>query len=258
MKYRFKFLILGLAPLALALGPTPTKADLSTLTVSNGASGSSALAATATFDTSQGQMVVTLTNNLSASSIVSSGQGISDIQFTLGNTSGTVNYSATGSSVSGQIGNIDSSNTVTYVSGDPLRWLGQGPPPPNGMGTVPSVTGNTVTVQALGGGMPSQLISPSIANGGTYTSANMGFNNPTPFVIGTNTITLSLSGVTANTTVTTATISFGTTAFGTTLTGTPTHVVPEPATSFLVLAALVPLGVVRLIRHRRRRTTAPA
>lgn len=257
MKYRWKLLILVLAPLALAQGPSPAMANLYTLTVSNNGSGNSALNATATFNTSSGQIVITLTNNLSTGiNNLSAGETISDITFTLGNTSGSVAYSAAGSSVSGQLADINNSGLVTYETGpgstNPLRWLGQA------NGTVPSVSGNTVTVEALGGNQPSQLITPNFSNGVTYSNAN-NISNFNPFVNGSATITLSLSGVTADTTVTAATVSFGTRGEST-LSGTPSPVttVPEPATSLLVLSALAPLGGVELIRRRRRRTTPPA
>src|SRR5438094_139999 len=40
---------------------------------------------------------------------------------------------------------------VTNVPGSPVRWLGQGPPPPGGTGFF-SIVGNTITMEAIGGG----------------------------------------------------------------------------------------------------------
>jgi hypothetical protein len=258
MKSRFKLLILALAPVALMLGSTSARANVYSLHVTNGGSGNNALDATATFTTSAGQIVVTLTNNLGTGiNNLSAAETISDISFTLGTTSGPYNYTATGSSVTGQLATINGAGLVTYTSGDPLRWLGQGPS--GGQGTVPSITGNVVTVEALGNGAPTQLITPNFANGTTYGNTNSSLTGLGTIVVGSESITLKISGITSLTSVTSATVSFGT-GPDTFLTGTPQVVpgVPEPSTSFLVLAALAPLGVVELIRRRRRRTTDPA
>src|SRR6516165_9902154 len=97
---------------------------------------------------------------------------------------------------------------VTNVGGTPVRWIGQGPPPPGGSGTF-TVSGNTILMEAIGGGQPSQMILPS---GGSFTNANASITGGqfNPFVVGPASFTLSFSGVTAATTVTAATFSFGT------------------------------------------------
>ena len=226
---------------------------LYTLTVSQSATDNTALDATATFNVTAGQVVITLTNNLPTNiTNLSSAEAISGIAFTLGSTSGSVSYSASGSSVAGQLANIDGTNLVTYESGDPLRWLGQGAS--GGTGTVPSVTGSTVTVNVLGGGKPSELIAPNFTDSTTYSNLNSSIQMPV--VIHTLTLTLDLTGVLANTTVTSATVSFGT-APEYSLTGTPTAV-PEPSTAVLLLTALAPIGLVRYVRRHGRRTTSLA
>jgi len=99
-------------------------------------------------------------------------------------------------------------------------------------------------LEAIGGGQPSQMIAPSIADAGQYTNANNGLQNFNSYVIGPATFTLELSGVTPNTTVTGAQFSFGT---------GPDHFVtgvPEPST--LVLAVIGGLGVVGMARWKRR------
>ena len=89
-----------------------------------------------------------------------------------------------------------------------MRWLGQGPPPPNGTGFF-SIVGNTITMEAIGGGQPSQMILPA---GGPYTNANGSITGGqfNPFVNGSAAFTLALAGVSAATTITGATFSFGT------------------------------------------------
>jgi hypothetical protein len=92
------------------------------------------------------------------------------------------------------------------VPGDPVRWLGQGPPPPGGTGFF-RIVGNTITMEAIGGGQPSQLILSGVTTSANASIQGGQFN---PFVIGPATFTLALSGVTAATTITQATFSFGT------------------------------------------------
>ena len=215
---------------------TPLFADQITYT-GTGTGSDGSLSASAAFTTSAGQITVSLTNLLAANAIRSAGQALSDISFTLSNSPGTLGSV----SASGQLGNVSSTGVVTYTSGSPSRWLGVG-------GGVFSIIGNTITLEVIGGGQPSQMIAPAIANGGTYTNANGGFGNFNPYVIGPATFTISLSGVTANTQVTSATFSFGT-GPDTFLPGTPNSplTTPEPA-SMLLLAS----GFAALSRLKRR------
>jgi len=211
----------------------------------SGSGSDGALSATAVFTPGAGTLQITLTNTLGAGVIRSAGQALSDISFTLSNAAGTLGTT----SASGQLGNVNGSGLVTYTSGSPTRWLDGG---------HLTVSGSTITLEAIGGGQPTQMIAPSIANGGTYGNVNNGFRNFSPYVIGPATFTLALSGVTAATTITGATFSFGT-GPDTFVTGPPVTVpAPEPATTILVLTGVVPMGIVGLIRHRRRRTTDPA
>ena len=166
--------------------------------------GGGALAAEADFTTSAGLLSITITNLLSAAKIGNVGQAVSDLSFTLSNGPGSLGATT----ASGQLANIGAGGTVTNVSGSPLRWLGEGPPPPGGQGTF-SITGNTITLEALGGGQPSELLLPS---GTSFANGNASITGGqfSPFVVGPETFTLALSGVTALTTITAASFSFGT------------------------------------------------
>lgn len=209
--------------LALVLLPTTSRAGVWTASGNEGNNPSgSPLSASADFEftlnatpNTGGILSITLTNTLAANIFRDNGQGLSDIKFTLSNDAGSL----TSSSASGQFGNISKKNpagVVTYVSADsmngntsPLRWLGQGGNPPNGSGSF-SITGGTILMEAIGGGGPSQMITPYMTNGGTFTNANQGLDSQNSWVIGPATFTLALSGITAQTTVTAVQFSFGT------------------------------------------------
>jgi len=193
----------------------------------------SGLDAIAEFTTTPGQISITLTNGLAASSIISAGQTVSDVSFTLSNAPGTLGAT----SATGQLANISSSGAVTNVAGSPTRWLGQGPPPPGGTGFF-NITGNTITLEAIGGGQPSQLLLPS---GTSFPSANASITGGqfNPFVVGPETFILNLSGVTAATTVTAATFSFGT--------GPDTFIPGVPTTQFSVPGPVAGAGLPGMI-----------
>lgn len=107
---------------------------------------------------------VTLTNTLSASTIISVGQTVSDLSFTLSNAPGALGMT----SASGQKATVSGSGLVTYTSGSPDRFLST----TNG-GFM--ISGNPITLEAIGGGQPNELIAPATADGTTYASTNNGF-----------------------------------------------------------------------------------
>jgi hypothetical protein len=201
MKTKLLGLLAGIGICALPVQP----AAAASITLSTSRSGfDGPLAASAAFTTSAGLLSVTITNGLSPTQIVSAGQTVSDLSFILSDAPGTLGTT----SASGQLANIGGAGQalITNVPGDPVRWLGQGPPPPGGTGFF-SIVGNTITMEAIGGGQPSQLIVSSVT---TFANPSITGGQFNPLVIGPATFTLALSGVTAATTITQATFSFGT------------------------------------------------
>jgi hypothetical protein len=230
------------AILSWVLGPALAGAGTITFKgTGTGADGD--LAAQAIFTTSNGSISVVLSNELATDNFRSPGQALSDITFTLSNNAGTLGTQT----AAGQFGDISGNpnpGVVTYVATDtqtgdttPTRWF---------TGNGAGVSGAMVTLEAIGGGQPSQMIAPFIADGGQYTNANNGLKNFDSYVISPGTFTLALSGVTADTTVTAVTFSFGT--------GpdffVDGHPVPEP--SSLVLAGIGGLGMIGMVWRKRR------
>jgi hypothetical protein len=158
MKTRLLGLLAGIGICALPVQP----AAAASITLSTSRSGfGGPLAASAAFTTSAGLLSVTITNGLSPTQIVNAGQTVSDLSFILSDAPGTLGTT----SASGQLANIGGGGQafITNVPGDPVRWLGQGPPPPGGTGFF-SIVGNTITMEAIRGGQPSQLILSSITS----------------------------------------------------------------------------------------------
>jgi hypothetical protein len=243
VKTKLLGLLAGIGICALAVQPAAA-VSITFVTPSGSTCGGEACAAEATFTTGAGLISVTLTDLLTPAQVRSAGQALSDLSFTLSNTPGTQGTLT----ASGQLANIGAGGTVTDVGGLPVRWIGQGPPPPGGTGTF-TVSGNTILMEAIGGGQPSQMILPS---GGSFTGANASITDGkfSPFVIGPASFTLDFSGVTAATTVTAATFSFGT-GPDFFIPGVP---VPGPIVGAGLpgLLAACAVGLLALARRRRR------
>ena len=237
--------IAGIFALGLALAPAARATVVSFSASGSGSDGP--LAADAQFTTGAGFIDITLTNDLAASVIRSAGQALSDISFTLSNAPGTLGATT----ATGQQGNVSGAGLVTFTTGSPGRFLGVG-----GEGNF-SIVGDTIVIEAIGGGKPSEMIAPAIANGGTYTNVNNGFQQFNPYTIGPAMFVLGLSGVTASTTVTAATFSFGT-GPDTFVDGTPGtpgtfSAVPEPSTWAMMLLGFAGLGFAGYRKARNGR-----
>jgi hypothetical protein len=210
----------------------------------SGSGSDGALGASAAFTTSAGSLSVTITNTLAASQIISAGQAVSDLSFILSNAPGTLG----GSTATGTFATFSGSAIPTLAAGNPTRWLGVG-------GGNFSMVGNTITLEAIGGGQPDQLILPL---GTTYPAANASITNGmfSPFIDGSLAFTLLLSGVTEATTITGATFSFGT--------GPDTFIqgnvspVPLPGTLPLFASGLFGLWALRRKRKAASAKSLPA
>jgi hypothetical protein len=204
-----------------------------------------AVDATATFVTGPGTITITLNDLLANPTSV--GQLISDINFTLSN--GATTGTLSGSSAP-QI-SIDKSGASTMGATGAAGWVLN-----NG------VSGG-LQLDALGAPTaPSELI----IGPGPYSNANgsIAGNKPhNPFLDGTATFTVDVTGVTAATTISGAVFSFGTTEGASDVTGTPgtPASVPEPATLTSFGACALALLVASLTRLRYRisqHSTSPA
>jgi hypothetical protein len=182
------------------------------------------------------------------------GQLLSALSFTVGN--GTLS-GATLTSSSGQLITVNSNKTFSTGATVPTGW-------------VPTLSGTSGQLNDLAGthhaGPAHLIIGPP--GGATYANSNgsIAGNKPhNPFLDETATFTITGSGITADTTITSATFSFGTTS-GVYVDGTTSGVtvhgssVPEPSALALGLVGvglIVSIHVYKSWRGRRLRPGEP-
>jgi hypothetical protein len=180
-----------------ALAARPADAGLWT---TSGSGSDGALDAEANITFSTGEMQVTITNLLDPATIISIGQSVSDLSITLGSSPGT-NVEADNTAVGQQV-NVASDGSVTDVAGTPGRWVS------SSTGGF-AISGDTITLEAIGHGSPTQLILPSDGGGG-YPDSNASIVGHSPNTDGPATFTVDLTGVTSSTTISSVQFSFGT------------------------------------------------
>ena len=201
-------------------------------------SGGNAVDASATFTTSANTVTISVDNLIVNQTTVA--QNISDLFFTLGGTGSSANSGTIGSS-GGNLVNIDGSGTPT--SGGVASSTGW---------VFSFSAGTGFHLNGLGAAnTPAYTILGAPNGSGIYSAANgsIAGNGPhNPFLDQIATFTLSIAGLTADTTITSATLSFGTTSGDNVTTTTTTNKtsVPDNGVTLVMLgAALVGLGLFR-------------
>lgn len=232
-----KKLLLALAVFGI-LGIAHGTAQADPISVCTGA-GCSTTNVTGTIVAGNGTVTITLNNNLTNAQVISVIQNVSGVYFQVsGYNGGAVSLA---SSSSTQSTNIAGSGAATLAGAvNPTGWAG-------------GHSGNTITacvICAFGISSPAGPDQTLIGGtgSGTYANANgsIAGNNPhNPFLVGTLVLTVTVPGVTANSTFSNVVIQFGTTATP------PTpgdNQVPEPASMFLLGSGLI--GAAAGLRKR--------
>jgi hypothetical protein len=195
--------------------------------------------ATASFTVGTGEVTVVLTNlgeNPTADS-----QLLNGLIFTVSGATAVTSTSGTG-----DISTISSGGSFTTgVSSSLNRW-------------TTTDASHVLTLTALGGGQPNQLIIGPDNHGGfdpstgSYTSAKSSITGKNPSVLGTATFVIDDAGITSASTISSVTFRFGTDADSNTVTGA-LEAVPEPASivsGFIGLLCTVTFAASRSRRLR--------
>jgi hypothetical protein len=222
-----------LGALAFAVALPASSSVITFVTPTGATTGGGPVMASATITTGAGTVSIVLTDLLANPKDVA--QLISDFQFVLsgGQTTGTL----TGSS--GQELTVNGDGSFSLGSTVPTGWA------------LNNNVGGGLQLDVLGAPAgPSHLIIGPPGAGGTYSNANgsIAGNKPhNPFLNQTAAFMLTVAGVTADSTITSAIFSFGTTEGAALVPGVP-RTAAEPES-----LALIGLGLVALAWTRRRR-----
>jgi hypothetical protein len=229
------------ATVVVGFAASSAKADMVTFVTPTGATtGGGPVNASATFTTSANTLTIGLHNLLANPTDVA--QLLSDLSFTVGN-GGSLTGASLASS-SGQEITVNSGGTFTL-----------GPTVATGWAPLLGGTSGLLNVLGAGGAGPMHLIIGPPGAGSLYSNANgsIAGNGPhNPFLNNSATFTISGTGITGDTTVTSATFSFGTTS-GINVAGT-LQTTPVPAPPALVLGLVGAAGLFGKRAWARRRT----
>jgi hypothetical protein len=220
----------------LAVSPA-ISATITYVTPTGATTGGGPVNASATFTTGTNSITVTLSNL--QPNITDVAQGLSDLFFTYSGPNLT-GQTLTGSS--GQEITVAGDGTFTTGATVPAGWI------------LSSPLSNTLLLNDLGAGGagPAHVIIGPPDAGGTYSNANgsIAGNKPhNPFLNETAMFVISLTGITADTTITGAIFSFGTVA-GIDVPGVPSTV-PLPGALPLFATGVGLMGVLRWKKKRK-------